>query len=450
MATEFKLPELGENVESGEIVELLVSKGDQVSADQNILEIETDKAVIEVPVDIGGVIQEIHVSPGDTVEVGQPVLTIDESETADQEESAPAEAEAEAPAEETPVEAEPEEVEAPAEEDAGPEEEPEEEAPAAPPEPAPGEEEPVYQRPSAERLVPAAPSVRRLAREIGVDIAEVPGTGPRGRITIEDVKNYSKQLHTQRKASAGAPVSTEPLPDFSKWGDVSREPMSNVRRKTARHMMNSWSPVPHVTQYDKADISDLDQLRKKWSPRVEQAGGKLTYTSILLKIAAAALKVFPQFNASIDMEREEIIYKNYYHIGIAVDTDRGLLVPVIRDVDQKNIINLSVELTEVAEKARNKKLGLEDMEGGCFSISNLGGIGGTNFSPIVNTPEVAILGVSRGSREPVYQDGEFVPRLMLPLSLSYDHRLIDGADAARFLRWVCEALEDPLLLALEG
>ena len=446
MAIEFKLPELGENVESGDIVEILVSTGDFVEKDQNILEIETDKAVIEVPSTISGNVQEIHVSPGDTVEVGQLIMTIEEAEAG--------EAPAETPAEESEEEPEAEEEAAPAEEETEEAEEAPEPAPQVEkqePEPeTPAPDQPVHERPTPDRMVPAAPSVRRLAREIGVNISEVPGTGPRNRITAEDVKEYSKKLHTERKAAAGAPVSTEPLPDFSKWGDVERETMSNVRRKTAQHMMSSWAPVPHVTQYDEADITDLEELRKKWGPRVEKEGGKLTYTAILLKISAAALKVFPQFNASIDMENSEIIYKKYVHIGVAVDTDRGLLVPVVRDVDQKNIIELSAELSEVAGKARNRKLGPDDMAGGCFSISNLGGIGGTNFSPIVNSPEVAILGVSRSTTKPVYQDGEFEPRLILPLSLSYDHRLIDGADAARFLRWICEALEDPLLLALEG
>ncbi len=214
--------------------------------------------------------------------------------------------------------------------------------------------------------------------------------------------------------------------------------------------MSSWTPVPHVTQYDRADITELEQLRNKWSGLAEEKGGKLTITSILVKVVAAALKVFPKFNTSINMEEKQIVFKKYYHIGIAVATDRGLLVPVIRDADKKNILQLSAEVPELAKKAREKKLSLDEMEGGCFSITNLGGIGGTNFSPIVNTPEVAILGVARANKEPVFNNGEFLPRLMLPLSLSYDHRIIDGAEAARFLRWICTALEEPMLLALEG
>ena len=226
--------------------------------------------------------------------------------------------------------------------------------------------------------------------------------------------------------------------------------MSNVRRATARAMGQSWSTIPMVTQFDKADITELEQLRAQYGKRAEAAGGKLTPTAIILKVVAAALKRFPQFNASIDMANEEIVVKQYVHVGVAVDTDRGLLVPVLRDVDQKNVIQLAVELNQIAQKARDRKLGLEDMQGGCFTISNLGGIGGTGFTPLVNGPEVAILGVSRGSTEPVCVDGQFQPRLMLPLSLTYDHRLIDGADGARFLRWVCEALEKPFLLMLEG
>ena len=226
--------------------------------------------------------------------------------------------------------------------------------------------------------------------------------------------------------------------------------MSGIRVKTAQNMSISWQSVARVTQYDKADITELEEHRKKFGSKVEVAGGKLTVTAILLKVIASALRTFPQFNASIDMTKNEIIYKKYYHIGVAVDTDRGLLVPVIRDVDKKNILQLSVDLSEAGEKARNKKLKLDEMQGGSFTITNLGGIGGTAFSPIVNYPEVAILGVSRSSMEPVYIDGKFEPRLMLPLSFSYDHRLVDGADAARFLRWVADALKDPFLIALEG
>jgi pyruvate dehydrogenase E2 component (dihydrolipoamide acetyltransferase) len=248
-------------------------------------------------------------------------------------------------------------------------------------------------------------------------------------------------------------VQTAPaiaLPDFSKWGNVERKPVRGVRRKTAEHLSAAWTTIPHVTQCDKADITGLEELRAKYGKRAEAAGGKLTVTAITLKVVATALKVFPQFNASIDMAREELIYKKYCHIGVAVDTDRGLLVPVIRDVDKKNIVEIAAELAQAAERARTKKTTLDEMEGGCFTITNLGGIGGTYFTPIVNHPEVAILGMSRAQMEPVYIDGAFQPRLRLPLSLSYDHRVIDGADGIRFLRFIVEALEQPFVLALQG
>ena len=287
-----------------------------------------------------------------------------------------------------------------------------------------------------------------------MDINQVQGSGAGGRISLEDVKRYARDLHARLAGQQfrGALPSVT-LPDFTKWGVVERQPMSNVRRATAERMTQSWVTIPHVTQFDKVDITDLEQLRQHYdAQRVQSAGGKLTITAIVLKVVAAALKRFPQFNASVDMTTHEIIHKTYYHIGVAVDTDRGLLVPVIRNVDQKNILELSVELTQLAARARSRKTTLEEMQGGTFTITNLGGLGGTNFTPIINAPEVAILGLARSSIEPVYNDstGQFTPRLMLPLALSYDHRLIDGADGVRFLRWVVEALQQPFLLALEG
>ena len=303
--------------------------------------------------------------------------------------------------------------------------------------------------------IPAAPHVRRLAREIGVDIYEVKGSGPGGRISEDDVKAHAKSL-----LSAATPPR-RPLrePDTSrnrsfrisrKWGKIERVSMRGVRRKTAEHLAEAWNTIPHVTQHDRADITELEQLRARFAPKAEEAGGKMTVTAIALKVCAAALKVFPQFNASIDIEKEEIVYKQYINIGVAADTDRGLLVPVIRDVDKKNIVELAVELSQLSKKAREKKLTPADMEGGTFTITNLGGIGGIGFTPIVNYPEVAILGLSRSRMEPEWINGKFEPRLILPLSLSYDHRLIDGADAARFLRWIAEAFEQPFLLSVQG
>jgi pyruvate dehydrogenase E2 component (dihydrolipoamide acetyltransferase) len=434
MSQEFKLPELGEGVESGDVLKVLVKVGDRVSADQSVVELETDKATIEVPVPFGGTVKEIRVQEGGKIHVGQVLLIIDTDGAA----AAPPKAE-EAP---TPAEEEPK---APVAEP----ETPQKKAPPAPPritDAVTPEVDPT--KIEAHQVVPAAPSVRRIARELGVDITEVRGSGAAGRITMDDVKGHAKKLVSG--LAKGARLSaTAPLPNFERWGKVEREAMTGVRRKTAEHLSRGWT-APHVTNHDRADITDLEKLRKHYAERAEAAGGKLTMTAIALKIIASALKVFPQFNASIDMENEEIVIKKYIHVGVAVDTERGLLVPVIRDVDQKNIIELAVELSDVAEKARARKLTLEEMQGGSFTITNLGGIGGTAFTPVINWPEVAILGISRASRVPIWTEGEFEPRLMLPLSLSYDHRLIDGADAARFLRWLVEALESPFLLSLEG
>lgn len=452
MATEFKLPELGENIESGDLTKVLVSVGDAIEKDQPVIELETEKATIEVPSPVSGTVKEIHVKEGQTIKVGQLILTVEDCVAGKAEEKAakkaPPAAEAAADTAAKKLAAEkPKEQKAPAAVEETQEEKTKAEAldevrPSAPSPPPPA---------VAREVAPAAPSVRRLARELGIDINRVPGSGPGGRISDEDVKAYAKRLITEGVAArpAAAPAAV-PLPDFSKWGEIERKPMSNVRRKTAEHMSLAWTTIPHVTHYDKADITELEQFRKRHSEQVQAAGGKLTVTAIALKVAASALKVFPQFAASIDAGRNEVIYKKYCHIGVAVDTDRGLLVPVIRDADQKNIIELAVELQNVSEKARSKKLTLEDMAGGVFTITNLGGIGGTAFSPIVNAPEVAILGMARGRWEPVFVNGLFQPRLLLPLSLSYDHRLIDGADAARFLRWVAEALEQLSLLPLQG
>ncbi len=428
MALEFKLPELGENVESGTVAKLLVSEGETVKKDQSIIELETEKAVIEVPSSLEGEILEIFVHEGDLVQVGQRIFSVAGDDYQTEKVSKP------------PKVQESKKVEEPVKIESIPMDKEKDES-------ALRKTMPVYQE-----AAPAAPSVRRLAREIGIDIDEVSGSGPGGRISIEDVKNYSKKLNQERTVSVSTlpGISAEKLPDFSKWGEIAREPMSKVRETTARHLSYAWSTIPHVTQYDKANITELERLRKQYGKIVEEQGGKLTVTAIILKIIGGALKAFPQFNASIDLDRFEIIYKKYYNVGVAVDTNRGLLVPVVRNVEKKNIVELSIELTQIAEKARNAKLSLEDMQGGNFTISNLGGIGGTGFAPVVNSPEVAILGISRSQMESIYLDGEFKPLLMLPLSLSYDHRIIDGADAARFLRWVCEAIEQPFKLIIEG
>lgn len=306
---------------------------------------------------------------------------------------------------------------------------------------------------SARRVVPASPSVRRIARELGLNITEVQGTGPRGRIGVTDLMTHNRQkleAAERRPTGLAAALEAPELPDFTRWGEVERREMDGVRRATARGMSRAWNQIPHVTQFDQADVTELEILRRRYADRVRQAGGKLTMTAILLKVLASALKTFPQFNASLDIAGEAVLYKKYFHLGVAVDTERGLMVPVVRDVDQKNLVRISVDLVEMAEKARARKLRPEDMQGACMTLTNLGGIGGTAFTPIVNWPEVAILGLSRTRVEPTWIDGAFQPRTVLPLSLSYDHRLIDGADGARFLRWVCEALENPFQLLLEG
>lgn len=442
VTTEIKMPELGENVHSGTIVNVLVAVGDTIAQNQPLLEIETDKATVEVPSSVSGAVKVVHVKTGDTAQVGQTILTV-EATMPVAEPAAPTPTPQRAlaappqPSEETPT--------TPVEVEEG----------VVPPRPiAPLGLPEIFTGPDATRAaVPAAPNVRRLAREIGLDITQVVGTGPGGRVSMADVKNYARRHRLTggvAKPTTAALPAAAPLPDFSKWGAVEREAMSNIRRKTAEHLSQAWATIPHVTQFTKADIGEVEELRKRFSKNVEAAGAKLTITAILLKIVTSVLKTFPQFNASVDMAKNEIVYKKYYHIGVAVDTDRGLLVPVIRDVDRKSILELAVELNQVAEKARGKKLSLEDMQGGTFTITNLGGIGGSYFTPIVNAPEVAILGVARGQMEPVYKNGQFEPHLMLPLALSYDHRLIDGADGARFLRAVVEHLEQPFLTALQG
>ena len=371
MTTEFNLPELGEDIDAGDVVALLVSVGDTIEVDQPVLEIETDKAAIEIPSSVSGVITAIHVEEGGIVEVGKPILTVDTEEVGE------------------------------------------------------GKTEP------AEPPQTTAPAPKVVSP-------------PPARAEKREETSARPSVETQQT------TETEPLPDFSKWGEIERAAMGGIRRATAKHMATAWGTIPHVTNFDKADITELEKLRKQHASKTEAAGGKLTITAILLKIVAGALKQFPQFCASVDMERAEVIYKRYYHIGVAVDTPQGLLVPVIRNVDQKNITELASELNQAAEKAKNRKLGLEEMQGGTFTISNLGNIGGTNFAPIINSPEVAILGVSRSQIEPVFVDDQFQPRLILPLALSYDHRLIDGADAARFLRQLVEVLENPFLIALDG
>ncbi len=442
MILEFKLPEVGENITAGTVVRLAVKPGERVAKEQTLLELETDKATIEVPSPVEGVIAEICVSEGAEVQVGQIVARIDTEAAEPRKEPAPAPEKSGPP---TPApKAPPPEPPAPV----GPPPPPEGPKPhATEPPPVASPPPPPPPPPPAAADVPAPPSVRRLAREIGVNLAEISGSGPGGRISKEDVKAHARRLLAGGgRDSDSATIS--PLPDFSRWGPVERRALSALRKKASAHLSEAWRTIPHVTQFDKVEITELERLRKQYStPEL-----KLTITPFLIKVVAAALKKFPRFNASIDPATREVILKKYYHIGVAVDTEHGLMVPVVRDVDKKSIVDLAREIQALAERARARKLGIEEMRGGTFTITNLGGIGGTAFTPIINAPEVAILGVSRARTEPNYDEGKACcsPVLMLPLSLSYDHRLIDGADGARFLRWITEAIRQPFLMELQG
>ncbi|MCY4640947.1 MAG: dihydrolipoamide acetyltransferase family protein [Chloroflexi bacterium] len=460
MTIEFALPELGEGIEEADVLRVLVSPGDSVEVEQGVIEVETEKATLEVPAPAAGRIGEVRVASGETIRVGQVIVTIDEAAGAAGEARAPAAAPASAPPEPAPP-APPEPEPGPSPAAAAPEPAP----PAAPapadeaaPEPAPpARPAPAPASPAAPvhregEPVFAAPSVRTFAREIGVDIREVAGSGPGGRISQDDVKRHA------RSRPAGGLGRGAPAPDpgagvdFARWGEVERLPMSRVRRTTAETISRSWQS-PHVTLFQKADVTELEALRRRYRERVSRAGGgNLTMVAILLSVCASALRQHPRLNASVDAAARQIVYKKHVHIGVAVDTDRGLLVPVLRDADRKNVTELSAELGSLAVKAREGKLGLEEMRGGSFTISNLGGMGTGFFTPILNPPEVGILGVGRALTEAVWdaEAGAFAPRLLLPLSLSFDHRIVDGADGARFLSWVVEALEQPLLLALEG
>jgi len=442
MKQEIKLPDIADNVVSGFLSRILVKVGDVIEKDQSIIEIETDKAATDIPSPFGGKVVDIKVHAGDEVRVGQTIMIVETEEDVKNEKKekieknepdrrsvipeihltpspSPALASLTGEGSTTPPSQQRSVIPAKA-------------GTASPPTSLIGTP-----------LVPASPSVRRFARELGLDINRVKGTGTGGRISDDDVKAHAKEVIQSPKSAQFAGYAE--VPDFSKWGPVETQPMSRIRTITAESTVNSWQTIPQVVQFDKADITELEKFRLMSKAAVEKAGGKLTMTAILLKLSGMALRQFPKFNASVDMKNKQIIYKNYINIGIAVDTEQGLLVPVVQDVDKKSLTELSVELNGIAERARNRKLTSEEMQGGNFTISNLGGIGGTSFTPIVYPNQVAILGVSKSGIEPVYRDDAFVPRTMLPLSLSYDHRLIDGADGARFLVWMCKVLEQPFL-----
>jgi pyruvate dehydrogenase E2 component (dihydrolipoamide acetyltransferase) len=435
MASEIKLQALKENVDTVEVNAVKVSPGEVVAKDQPLLEVQADKAALEVPSPMAGRVAKIFVKPGDQISIGQVYCVIESN--GEQPAAAPA--------------AKSEPVPAVKKEPAPPASQPTRSV-AVPPLHKP--QQPVIERPSPapppaqEKIVPAGPATRRLARELGVDLRQVRGSGRHGRVVEEDIKEYVRQLASGAAMAApvaGPGIQPPPLPNFEEWGPVEVQPLGAVRRATARQMSLAWGLIPHVTQHDLADITDLEAFRKQQS---ESKGPKLTVTAFVLRACAVALREFPTFNASIDMANGKLILKHYYHIGVAVDTEGGLLVPVLRDVDKKHVRELAEELNAVAQRARERKLDAAELKGGTFTITNLGGIGGTAFTPIVNWPEVAILGLSRSRLEPVVRGGQIVPRWMLPLSLSYDHRVIDGAAAARFTRRLAELLENPLMMLL--
>ena len=413
-----RLPKLGESAEGGTVVSVLVKEGDTVAKGQTILELENEKAVAPIPSTAAGVVGQIRVKEGDRLAVGQVILTVAESAAvAGPAVEKPAQPAAK-PAAKVVAVAEPEasvEVEAVAAEVT-------DEAPAEGG-PAPA----------------ASPEIRRIARELGLDLRRIRGSDRGGRIVWADLRAYIQRLQklaaTPKPAAAisgkAAPASTERI-DFSKWGEVSKKPMTSLRKTISRRMVENWNAIPHVTQFDEADITELMELRKKLAPEYEKKGARLTLTSFALKAVVAALKKHPIFNSSIDETSDEIVLKEYYHIGLAVDTDQGLIVPVIRNVDKKSLLELSKDVQEVAVKARDRKVTLDDMKGGTFTISNQGGIGGAHFTPIINKPEVAILGLGKGAVKPVVKDKQIQQRLLLPVCLSYDHRVIDGGTAARF------------------
>ena len=436
MPEEIRVPEVSDGVTEGTVISLVVAVGDHVEMDQTLLEMETDKAVVAIPSPFEGTITGINVAEGDTVQVGAVIMTGTPAGSSGASPAVPETEPAEAEEESAPAAAEPTVAEAPL-------------PPAPAPVPSAAQPETIDLAAvrQGDTVAPAAPSVRRLARELGADIYQVQGSGPGGRISEDDVRTFVRETMQRLTGGGPAPRSTgefpglhaqRPLPDFTKWGPVTQEPLSRVRELTADAMGYAWSTIPMVTQYDQS-------VNHKFP---DQA--KLTMTAMLVKVCAAALKAFPHFNSSLDLARKELIVKHSIHVGVAVDTPGGLLVPVIRDADTKGIETLAAELNELAAKTRERKISPADMEGGTFTISNLGGIGGTAFTPIVYAPQVAILGVSRSAMQPVWDGETFVPRLVMPLSLTYDHRVIDGADGARFLRWICAAIEEPINLVMKG
>ncbi|MDY7096147.1 MAG: dihydrolipoyllysine-residue acetyltransferase [Acidobacteriota bacterium] len=451
---EIKVPDIGD-FDEVDVIEVLVASGDEVAVDDPLITLESDKASMEVPSTEAGTVQDVKISAGDKVAQGAVILTLEVAEGGEDS------AEESGESEEVPQKEEEEKESEPAADEPAPEaskagdsrssdsksgDSETRDSKAA----APSASGPVDRDidPETFKSAHASPAVRRYARELGADLSKIDGTGRKGRILKEDVQAYVKKAlqgsgtGSPAGTAAGSGIPPIPAQDFSKFGEIEEQPLSRIRQISAKHLHRSWVNVPHVTQFDEADITDLEDFRKAHKEEAAARGVKLTPVAFLLKACAGALREFPEFNSSLHPDGDRLILKHYVHIGVAVDTPDGLVVPVIRDVDQKGLYQLAEELGEVSGRAREGKLTPKDIQGGCFSISSLGGIGGTAFTPIVNAPEVAILGVSRSALKPVYQDGAFVPRLMLPLSLSYDHRVIDGAAAARFIVHLSGLLSD--------
>jgi pyruvate dehydrogenase E2 component (dihydrolipoamide acetyltransferase) len=462
MARSFKLPDLGEGIHEGEVLAVLVSVGDDVKEGDTLMEVETDKAAVEVPSPYTATVKEILVKPGDVVQVGDVLVTFSNGEEAGEEEAPEEKAapkkEAEKEEKKEKPESEKEEAVQKVKAEEKPPEPPKEKAEEKPEEKAVEGRKPV---PREEGPVPASPSTRRLARELGVDLHEVTPSGPQGLVTAEDVRALAEKGEEARPEKEKPPAKEEKpaearpitvpsaeLPDFTKWGPVEKIPVKSIRRATAKQMALAWSQIPHVNSYDDVDLTELEAFRQKHKAEVEERGGKLTLTVFALKAAVGALKAHPNFNASLDTEKGEIILKRYYHVGVAAATDDGLIVPVVRDVDRKSIVELSIELKDLVERTRQRKVKLEEMQGGTFTITNVGPMGGGQFAPIINFPQVAILGMGSARMQPaVIEKGEkryeIVPRLIMPIVLCIDHRVLDGADAMRFIKTVKDALEDP-------
>lgn len=452
MITEILVPDIGDFTDV-EVIEVLVTVGDQIKAEDSLITLESDKATMEVPAPSSGTVKAIKVNVGDQVSEGTLIVILEAAETVDAE-ARPAETkqaiEKEPPASPS-FEKVSESEKKPPLSSSAEISEIHKEPPPVPPFPQP----PIPPRPLDEEVglsdVHASPSVRRFARELGADLRKMTGSGRKGRVLKEDVQAYVKGELARPPATtkaSGSGITEVPAIDFSQFGEIEQQPLSRIKKVSGPNLQRSWLNAPHVTQFDEADITSLEAYRKSLKAEGEKRGVKVTMLSFLMKASVSALKKFPDFNSSLAPDRAHLILKKYYHLGIAVDTPEGLVVPVIRDVDRKGLFELAEELGTISAKARERKLTPTDMQGASFTISSLGGIGGTAFTPIVNVPEVAILGVSRSSMKPVYQNEEFVPRLMLPLSLSYDHRVIDGAAGARFTRFLAEILSDERNLLL--